>query len=187
MKKIILASNSPRRHHLMKYLNLDFKIIPSHIDEVINPKLEHDELVMDLAFQKAYSVFRDHKDDIVIGFDTLVVLDDYVLGKPKGEAEAKLYLKLLSGQTHRVLTGCAILTNGYSKSFYSDALVTFVELSDEEIDDYINTKEPMDKAGAYGIQGYGAKFVASVNGDYFTIVGFPIAKIYQELKKIIHQ
>lgn len=187
MKKIILASNSPRRHHLMNYLNLEFKIIPSHIEEVINPKLEHDELVMDLAFQKAYSIFKDHKDDIVIGFDTLVVIDDYVLGKPKDEAEAKMYLRLLSGHTHRVLTGCAILTNGYSKSFYSDALVTFVDLSDEEIDDYIKTKEPMDKAGAYGIQGYGAKFVASVNGDYFTIVGFPIAKLYQELKKVMNQ
>lgn len=185
MKKIILASNSPRRKELMKYLNLDFEIVSSDVDETIDPKLEHDELVMDLAFQKAYSIFKDNKDSIVLGFDTLVVLDDYVLGKPKNEEEAKIFLKLLSGNTHRVVTGCCILTKGYSKSFYSDAMVTFIDITDNEIDEYISTKEPMDKAGAYGIQGYGSKFVKSVQGDYFTIVGFPVSKVYTELKKVL--
>lgn len=187
MKKIILASNSPRRKELMRYLDLDFDIIPSNIEEVVDPKMEHDELVMDLAFQKAYPIFKDHKDAIVLGFDTLVVLDDYILGKPKDEEEAKIFLKLLSGRTHRVITGCALLTSGYSKSFFSDALVTFMDLSDDDIDAYIKTKEPMDKAGAYGIQAYGSKLVKSIDGDYFTIVGFPIARINQELKKVLNK
>lgn len=187
MKRIILASNSPRRKDLMKYLNVDYEIIPSAVEEVINPKLEHEELVMDLAFQKAYDIFRNNKDAIVLGFDTLVIVDDYVLGKPVDKEEAKLFLNILSNRTHRVITGCAIITNGYSKSFYSDALVNFAKLSDEEIIEYIETKEPLDKAGAYGIQGYGAKFVTSIKGDYFTIVGFPISKIYKELNKALNQ
>lgn len=184
MKKIILASNSPRRKELMQLLGYEFEIIASDIEEVIDPKMEHDDLVMDLSFQKANAIFQDHKDAIVIGFDTLVVIDDYVLGKPKNEAEAKLFLNLLSDRTHRVITGCTILTSGYSKSFHSDALVTFNRLTQEEIDDYVASREPMDKAGAYGIQNHGAKFVKGINGDYFTIVGFPISRVYQELKKI---
>lgn len=181
MKRIILASNSPRRKELMKYLNVNFEISSSDVQEVLNPKLEHDDLVMDLAFQKAYSVFKDNKDAIVLGFDTLVIVDDYILGKPKDEEEAKLFLNLLSNRSHKVLTGCAILTKGYSKSFFSDAIVNFSKLTEKEIQEYIDTKEPLDKAGAYGIQGYGAKFVTSIKGDYFTIVGFPISKVYQEL------
>lgn len=187
MKRIILASNSPRRKDLMKYLDYDYEIIASNVEEIIDPKLEHEELVMDLAFQKAYAIFKDNKEAIVLGFDTLVVIDDYVLGKPKDEAEAKLFLKLLSGRTHRVLTGVSILTSGYSKSFYSDALVTFIDLDEQEIDDYIKTKEPMDKAGAYGIQAYGARLVKSISGDYFTIVGFPVSKVYLEMKKILNK
>ena len=187
MKKIILASNSPRRKELMQYLNLDFEIIPSDIEEIIDPKVEHEDLVMELAFQKAYSIFKDHKDSIVIGFDTLVIIDDYVLGKPKDEEEAKLFLSILSGNSHRVITGCTILSAGYSKSFYSDAIVSFIKMTEEEIADYVKTKEPLDKAGAYGIQGYGSKFVEGINGDYFTIVGFPISKLYQELKKVKDQ
>lgn len=185
MKKIILASNSPRRKDYMELLGYDFEIIGSDIEEVINNKLEHEELVMDLAFQKAYEVFKTHKEDIVMGFDTLVIIDDVILGKPKNKEEAKIYLNLLSDHTHRVVTGCTILTRGYSRSFYSDAYVSFYKLDEKEIDDYIETEEPMDKAGAYGIQGFGSKFVKGVNGDYFTIVGFPIAKVYQELKKIM--
>lgn len=187
MKKIILASNSPRRKELMKFLNLDFEIISSDIEEIINPKLEHEDLVMDLAFQKAYSIFKNDKEAVVLGFDTLVVIDDFVLGKPKDEEEAKVFLNILSDRTHRVLTGCTILTSGYSKSFYSEAYVSFMKLTEEEIVNYIKTKEPMDKAGAYGIQGYGSKFVKSINGDYFTIMGFPISMVYQELKSILNR
>ncbi len=187
MKKIVLASNSPRRKEMMKLLGYDFEIVKSNVEEVINPKLEHEELVMDLAFQKAYSVFKNRKEDLVIGFDTLVVVDDMILGKPRSKEEAKIFLNILSDNTHRVITGCTILTSGFSKSFYSDAYVSFYKLSDKEIDEYIETEEPMDKAGAYGIQAYGSKFVKGVNGDYFTIVGFPIAKVYHELKDILEK
>lgn len=187
MKKIVLASNSPRRKELMKLLGFDFKIEIPDVEEILNPKMEHDDQVIDLAFQKAYAVFQNHKEDIVIGFDTLVVIDDFVLGKPKDEDEAKLFLNLLSDRTHRVLTGCSILTKGFSRSFHSDADVTFYKLTDSEIEEYIKTREPMDKAGAYGIQGYGSKFVKRVNGDYYTIVGFPIGRLYQELKKLLQE
>lgn len=187
MKKIILASNSPRRKELMKFLKYDFETISSDVEETLDPKLEHDEQVMDLSFQKAYSIFKDHKDAVVLGFDTLVVLDDFVLGKPNDKEEAKMYLNLLSNRTHKVLTGCTILTNGYSKSFYSEAIVSFVKLTEAEIDEYIETLEPMDKAGAYGIQGYGSKFVKGIKGDFYTIMGFPVAMLYQELKKIMKE
>ncbi len=187
MKKLILASNSPRRKELMKLLGYEFEIIAPNVDEIIHPHMEHDDLVIDLAFQKAYAVFKEHKDDIVIGFDTLVVVDDYVLGKPKDENEAKLFLSLLSDRTHRVITGCSILTSGFSRSFHSDAMVSFYRLSEKEIEDYVKTGEPMDKAGAYGIQGYGSKLVKAISGDYYSIVGFPIGRLNQELKKVVER
>ncbi|MFA7561764.1 MAG: Maf family protein [Candidatus Izemoplasmatales bacterium] len=183
--KIILASNSPRRHELMKLLNLDYEIQASHIEEINDLSLSHEELVMDLAFQKAHVIFKDNKDALVLGFDTLVIIDDLILGKPKDEAEAKHFLQILSGKTHKVLTGCAMIKKGYSRSFYTQSLVTFWDITEKEIDDYIKTKEPMDKAGAYGIQDHGSIFIKSISGDYFTIVGFPISRINQELKKIL--
>ena len=182
--KLILASNSPRRQELIKLLDVEFESISPNIEEINDPSLSHEELVVDLAFQKALAVFKNRKDDIVLGFDTLVIIDDLILGKPKSEEEAKHFLQILSGKTHKVLTGCAIIKRGYSRSFFTQSQVTFWDLTEQEIDDYIKTKEPMDKAGAYGIQDHGARFVKSISGDYFTIVGFPISKIYQELKKI---
>ncbi len=185
--KLILASNSPRRQELIKLLDMDYEAISSDIEEVNDPSLSHEELVMDLAFQKALAIFKTHKEDIVLGFDTLVIIDDLILGKPKNEEEANNFLQILSGKTHKVLTGCAIIKKGYSKSFFTQSLVTFWDLSDQEITDYIKTKEPLDKAGAYGIQDHGARFVKSISGDYFTIVGFPVSRVYQELKKVIHK
>ncbi len=183
--KIILASNSPRRKELIKLLDMDYEVKSAQIEEINDLSLSHEELVMDLAFQKAAAIFKDHKEDLVLGFDTLVIIDDLILGKPKDEEEAKHFLQVLSGKTHKVLTGCAIIKKGFSKSFYTKSLVTFWDITDEEIGDYIKTKEPMDKAGAYGIQDHGARFVRSISGDYFTIVGFPISRVYQELKKIL--
>ncbi|MCF7924350.1 MAG: Maf family protein [Candidatus Izimaplasma sp.] len=183
--KVILASKSPRRKELIKLLNIKASTIPSHIEEVIDLSLDHNEIVMDLAFQKALSIFKDHKDEMVLGFDTLVIIDNEILGKPKDKEDAKKYLKKLSGKTHKVITGCALIKKGYSSSFYSSALVKFYEMSDKEIDEYIDTSEPFDKAGAYGIQGHGAKYIESINGDYYAVVGFPLAKIYQELKKFL--
>ena len=182
MNKIILASNSPRRKELMNLLNIDYEIIVSQVEEVIDKTLTESDLVMDLAYQKAVDIFRTHKDDIVLGFDTLVYIEDHILGKPKSIEEAKDMLLLLSGQTHVVITGCAIITKGFSKSFYEKTRVTFFPLTEKEIDDYIDSKEPFDKAGAYAVQGLGAKFIRSINGDYYTVMGLPVSRLYHELK-----
>ena len=183
--KVILASQSPRRKELIKMLNIKAITIPSKVEEIIDESLSHEEMVMDLALQKATDVFRKHKEDLVLGFDTLVILGDKVMGKPKDKDEAKAYLKELSGNTHRVITGCAFIKKGHSSSFYSSADVTFYAMTDEEINEYIETNEPFDKAGAYGIQGYGSKYIKAIFGDYYAIVGFPVSKIYRELKTII--
>ena len=183
--KVILASQSPRRQSLIKRLNIDAISIPSQVEEVIDESLTHEEAVMDLAYQKAFDVFKTHKDDLVLGFDTLVILDNQILGKPSNKEEAKQYLRALSGQTHKVITGCAMIKKGHSSSFYSGAYVTFIEMTDEEIEAYIDTKEPFDKAGAYGIQGHGSKYIESITGDYYAVVGFPISKIYRALKKLM--
>jgi len=183
--EVILASQSPRRIELIRMLHIDAKAIPSHIDEVLDESLSHEEAVMDLAYQKAIDVFKSHKEDLVLGFDTLVILKDKIMGKPKDEAEAKQFLRELSGQTHKVITGCAMIKKGRSKSFYSSAYVHFYEMSDQDIDEYIATNEPFDKAGAYGIQGYGSKYIESITGDYYAIVGFPISRIHREIKDML--
>ncbi|MGD9909967.1 MAG: nucleoside triphosphate pyrophosphatase [Candidatus Izemoplasmatales bacterium] len=183
MSKFILASNSPRRRELLKQVIEEYEVITSNIEEVIDEELPYEEAVMDLAFQKASDIFRTHKEDTVLGFDTLVLIDDELLGKPKDKEDAKGMLKKLSGKTHFVITGAAIISKKVSTSFYVKTRVNFAEMSEEEIDNYILTNEPMDKAGAYAIQGKGSKFVVSVTGDYFTVMGLPVQRLYQELKK----
>lgn len=183
-RKFILASNSPRRHELLKYLIDDFDIVSSDIEEIINGSLTNEDVVMDLALQKAQDISNRFKDVYVLGFDTLVILDGKPLGKPLDNKDAFRMLKALRGRTHRVLTGCAIVLNDYSDTFYEYADVTFSNMTDEEIYSYIDTKEPMDKAGSYGIQGYGAKFVKKIDGDFYTVMGMPIHKLYKKLKKL---
>ncbi len=169
---------------MLKVLDIDFTVIPSKIPEEINKDLTNEEVVMDIALKKAEDISSRNPDDYVLGFDTLVILDGVPLGKPVDELDAVRMLKLLSGKTHTVLTGCAIVNNIYRDSFYSSTDVTFYDMSDEEIQEYVDTKEPLDKAGAYGIQAYGSKFIKEVKGDYFTIVGLPIAKLYKKLKEL---
>lgn len=183
--RVILASQSPRRKELISLLHIEPLTIPSEVEEILDMSLSHEEMVMDLAYQKAADVFKNHKDDLVLGFDTLVILKDQIMGKPKDKEEAKSYLRALSGSTHRVLTGCAMIKKGHSSSFYSSAYVSFYPMTEDEINDYISTHEPFDKAGAYGIQGFGSKYIESINGDYYAIVGFPVSKIYRELKKLM--
>ena len=181
-KKFILASKSPRRHELLEFLIDDFSIVSSDIEEIIDEALTNEEVVMDLALQKAQDISNNNKDVYVLGFDTLVILDGKPLGKPKDTDEAYEMLSALRGRTHRVLTGCAIVMNDYTDTFYEFADVTFTNITDEEIHRYIDTKEPMDKAGSYGIQKHGAKFVTKVNGDFYTVMGMPIHKLYERLK-----
>lgn len=187
MKKLILASQSPRRKELLGMLDIPFDIIPADIVETINYDNDLTQEIQKLAYQKANHVFSNHQDSIVIGSDTIVYINNKVLGKPKSKQEAKDMLHMLSGNTHKVVTGVAILSNEKQDIFASISDVTFYELTDKEIDDYVETVEPLDKAGAYAIQGKGFEFVKTINGDFYTIVGLPIAEVYRHLKPFLSE
>lgn len=182
-KKYILASQSPRRKELLALLEVDYKVISSDVIETIDSNLKDYEIVMDLAKQKAEDIATKHPNEVVLGFDTIVVKDHHILGKPKDDNDSRRMLKLLSNTNHQVLTGVAIIYKEEMHLFYSETNVFFKELSEEEISDYIKTTEPNDKAGAYGIQGFGAKFVSKIEGDYYTVMGLPVHMLYQKLKE----
>lgn len=183
--KIILASNSPRRKELFKYIVDDFTVHVSEIIEDYDPTFKPEEIVTYLSKQKALAVSKTFPTDVIVGSDTIVYIDGEVLGKPHSKEETYKMLRKLAGRTHKVYTGVTIIYHNQIESFYSETSVTFYEMSDAEIYQYIETNEPMDKAGAYGIQGYGAKFIKSIEGDYFTVVGLPVALLYQHLKKYL--
>ena len=183
MSKLILASNSPRRKELLSLLKIPFEIIPADIDETINPENDLNQEIERLSFQKALAIFKDNKDSIVIGSDTIVHIDNEIFGKPKDVQEAKEMLKRLSNNTHTVITAVTIISNKLSETFSINSDVTFMNLTEEEIDKYISTNEPLDKAGSYAIQGDGAKFIKHINGDYYAIIGLPISEVYDRLKK----
>lgn len=182
-KKIILASQSPRRRELIGLLGLPFAVVGPNCEEILDPTLPIDKRIEKLAYDKALSVFQDHKDNIVIGSDTVVVCDGEILGKPKDDQDAKEMLRKLSGNTHAVITGVAILSDTREEIFSVGTLVTFNDLSEAEIDSYVATKEPLDKAGAYGIQGKGALFIRGIEGDYYSVMGLPVSAIYESLTK----
>ena len=169
----------------MELLHIPFEVIVSDIDEQIDYTNDLVKEIEKLSFQKAQAVFKDHSDALVIGSDTIVKIGNDVLGKPKNIEDAKTMLKELSDNTHQVVTGVTILYKDKAETFSSVADVTFYPLSDEEIDAYVATNEPMDKAGSYAIQGDAAKFIRSIHGDYYTIVGLPIAELYHRLKKYL--
>ncbi|WP_066353074.1 Maf family protein [Fervidicola ferrireducens] len=177
--RLILASASPRRQKLLKQIGLDFEIIPSSIDETVPPGVAPDVAAVKLAENKAIDVARRLKDGIVIAADTVVALDDSILGKPKDEEEARKMLERLSGRWHRVFTGIAVIDSSSSKKVtdYEESRVKFKNLSSVEIENYIRTGEPMDKAGAYGIQGKGALLVEKIEGCYYNIVGLPLFRL----------
>ena len=201
MSQIILASQSPRRKELLEQIGLDFEICPAKGEEIITKTIP-EEVVMELSKQKAEEVAamvssfgEEHKDittpsDIlVIGADTVVAYDGKILGKPVNEADAKRMLTMLSGNTHSVFTGVTLVLIDKSGRagelvFYEKTDVKMHEMSELEIDRYIATGEPMDKAGSYGIQGKCAIYIEKIDGDYNNVVGLPITRIYQELKKI---
>ncbi len=182
---IILASNSPRRKELLHLITDDFAVEPSMADETITKEVPLLLRPQYLAEKKAESVFKNnHPNDIVIGCDTGVFIDNQMLGKPTDREDAKRLLQLLSGRTHKVITGCAVLTKEKSVAFSQTTEVEFYSLSNEEIEHYISTGEPMDKAGAYGIQGKGSLFVKQITGDYFNVVGLPVALLNQALRSL---
>lgn len=181
-KKLILASASPRRQELMKDIGCPFECIPSNAKENLKQLLSIDLAIEQIAYDKAKDVFMQHPQDVVIGCDTMVVLNGIALGKPKNEEDAKRMLQNLSGKTHQVITGVAILTENEKLLFHEVTNVTFYDLNENTINAYIKTGESMDKAGSYGIQGYGKILVKGIQGDYFNVVGLPVARLYRELK-----
>lgn len=186
MEKLILASSSPRRIEILKNLGIKFDVIPSNYGEVIDNKLP-EELVCFLAENKALEVSSRITDgDLILAADTMVFIDGRALGKPHTESAAYDMLKGLSGKKHEVITGVCLISRKLSKKYidYEVTNVFFKELSDEEIWDYIYTGEPLDKAGAYGIQGFGGLFVRRIEGCYFNVVGLPIYKLYNGLREM---
>lgn len=176
MKKIILASASPRRSEILKEYDLEIDIIPADVGEIVRLDEKPEQIAMALAFEKAYSVSLNIKDQVILAADTIVVLGNKILGKPRDRQEAFEMLMSLSGKEHRVVTGISIIKGNKKIIDYESTLVKFRELSSEQIIKYIDTKEPMDKAGAYGIQGYGKILVEKINGSYSNVVGLPIVK-----------
>lgn len=180
---IILASKSPRRLELMKYITENFIVKSADADETLPKGLSPEEAVLRLSAIKAEPFRND--EDTVIGADTVVALGRKILGKPKNDDDARAMLRSLSGKTHSVFTGVTIIHSQESTSFAVQTKVSFYELSDEDIERYIKTGEYRDKAGSYGIQGYGSLFVKEIKGDYFNVVGLPIGKLNKELKNFL--
>lgn len=181
---LILASASPRRKELMELISPNFRIEPADIDESIDQDIPLRQMPEYLADKKAAYVHSLHPDDIVIGCDTGVFIDNQMIGKPKSDQAAFEILKLLSGRTHYVITGCAVYKGDKVTRFSQVTEVEFYPLSNEEIKAYIATGEPSDKAGAYGIQGKGALLVKQIKGDYFNVVGLPVALLNKKINSL---
>lgn len=186
--KIILASASPRRKELLGKMGLEFEIIPAKGEENVTKSLPW-EVVEELSFQKAKEIADMQQEEcIVIGSDTIVAKGEEIMGKPKDEVDAFRMLSEIAGNVHQVYTGVTLIRTGANAKVITFAEKTEVHLypmSDEEKKAYIATKDPMDKAGAYGIQGDFAVHVKGIEGDYYNVVGLPIGKVYQELKQLL--
>jgi septum formation protein len=185
MKKIILASSSPRRKQLLESLGIKFHIAPSNIDEKLNPRLGPRKQAEELSRQKAEAIAHRFKDAIIIAADTMVVLDNELIGKPLSLAHGKQILKKLSGRDHVVVTGYTILDTATGKSITKseETKMYLRKLSEKEIDAYIKKENILDKAGGYAIQGIGSILFERIEGDYFNAVGLPLCSVAQELKK----
>ncbi len=183
---IVLASASPRRKKLLQQLGFELTIDPSSVEEVFDESIEPSLMACNLAGQKAEEVAGRHPDKIVLGADTIVVLDGLMLSKPMDEEDAKAMLRLLSGRSHHVWTGVSLVRRSTDThiSFAECTEVHFAALTDHEIDAYVASGSPLDKAGAYGIQDdWGAVFISGINGDYYNVVGLPLHAMYRNLLK----
>jgi septum formation protein len=179
---LVLASASPRRRELLTQAGFSFEVHPADISENLFPGEDPIAYVTRLAREKAQAVYKEITKApapplVVLGADTTVTLDDHILGKPEDAADAARMLRLLSGRTHRVITGVAVVTATSTKVAAESTAVSFLALSDAEITDYIATGEPMDKAGAYAIQGFAARWIPRIEGCYFNVVGLPISLV----------
>lgn len=184
--QLVLGSGSPRRKELLAALYLPFTIKVSDIDE-ITEATKPDDVVKDLALLKGRDILSlyGQKSDIILAADTIVVLDDKILGKPQDVDDAREMLKSLSGKTHSVLTGVALLSHETEVCFYEESQVTFREISDDLLELYLATGESLDKAGAYGIQSKALAFIEKLDGSYSNVVGLPLDRVLIELKKFI--
>ena len=188
---LILASSSPRRTELFRQAGIPFRNVPGDVVEVNHKKLSPADYAKELSRLKAEDGLKKANSDLiytfgfVVGADTIVVLNGKILEKPKDEKDAKRMLLLLSGKTHTVMTGVTILhhPSRKAKSFVETTKVTFRKLKSDEIEEYILSREPMDKAGAYGAQGNGAKFINRVQGCFYNVVGFPLARFFDEMDR----
>lgn len=183
--KLILASKSPRRIEMLRALGLSPEIIPAEVDENIDDFVRQPErAVCELSGRKAKKIYETAGNDaLIIAADTLVYIGDKLLGKPRDEDEAREMLHALSGSSHEVYTGISVICGGRLATHCEKTTVYFRSLSEREIDEYISSGEPMDKAGAYGIQGAGALFVKGICGDYFNVVGLPISALFELIEK----
>lgn len=178
---IILASASPRRQELLAYITNEFKVMPSGVEEIVPKGLAAQKQPQYLSRLKACDIAKSYPNDTVIGADTSVILGCEILGKPKDRDDARKMLLNLSGRVHKVITGCTVVKNGEIKSFSVVSRVKFQKLSLAEIEAYLDTDEPYDKAGSYAVQGRAGAFVQWIKGDYFNIVGLPIARLKKYL------
>lgn len=185
MRQIILASNSPRRKELLKNIGLKFKIEKSNSIEKVIPGTSPNQAVKQLAEQKAMVVAQKYKNAIVIAADTMVILGDEILGKPKTKSRAIKMLKKLNGKTHLVFTGFTIIDTKTKKKITKvvKTKIHFNKLTDSEIKNYVATKEPLDKAGAYAIQGKGMALIKKIQGNYFNVIGLPVTELINTLKE----
>ncbi|WP_062104554.1 Maf family protein [Bacillus niameyensis] len=183
MQDLVLASTSPRRKELLQKLNIPFITFAPNVNESISLDRSPQDIVMTLSLRKANAALNTYPDSIIIGSDTIVVSGGKVLGKPDNEEDAKQMLKQLSGQVHSVYTGVTIIDSTECISFFEKTDVEFWTLEDVEIEQYVESGEPLDKAGAYGIQGLGALLVKSIQGDYYSVVGLPISRLARSLRR----
>ena len=175
--KVVLASASPRRRELLSLIGIEHVVHPADIDETIKPGEAPAGHALRLAVEKACAIARTHPEAVVIGADTVVVLDGKVLGKPPTLEASREMIRLLNGRTHTVVTAVAVAHAGATREGTEEVAVTFKRLTAEEMDDYVATREGMDKAGAYGIQGFGATIVERIEGDFFAVMGLPLVRL----------
>ncbi|HHV72410.1 MAG TPA: septum formation inhibitor Maf [Clostridia bacterium] len=183
MKKLILASGSPRRKELLARLGLEFEVVVSTFDEHLVEGRSPIEQAQHLALAKATALVDDYPEDVIIAADTIVVLDGVILGKPINKEDARKMLRLLSGKKHQVITGFAVIQGARKVVGAEQTDVFFRHLTEEEIENYLVSGEYVDKAGGYGIQGIGSLLVEKINGCYFNVVGLPLSRIHQVLKQ----
>lgn len=181
---MILASASPRRRELLEYSVKGFEVRPADVDETVPEKIPAEETAEYLAVKKARAAAAVNPYDDIIAADTVVILGNEIMGKPRNINHAREMLRKLSGRTHKVITGVCVCSRGRTESFSECTEVTFYELTDSEIERYVQSGDPMDKAGAYGIQSGGALLVREIKGDFFNVVGLPVARLHRLLIKM---